>query len=105
LRGALVGAFYPVTLLVYGMITTVWQSFGELTEHQATWHTRVSQGTPRFKAFSISGGTVWFIHAFFWLKSRNNTNAARGNTITSKITNWFHVDENINTSGISGYAV
>jgi len=36
---------------------------------------------------------VWFIHAFLWLKSRNNTNAARGNTITSKITNWFHVDE------------
>jgi len=23
----------------------------------------------------------WFIHAFLWLKSRSNTNAARGKTI------------------------
>ena len=47
---------------------------------------------------------VWFVHAFLWLKSRNNTSAARGNTITSKITNWFHVNENIKTSEISCFA-
>jgi len=35
-----------------------------------------------------------FNHAILQLKSRNNTNAARGNTITSKITSWLHGDEN-----------
>jgi len=38
---------------------------------------------------------VWFNHAFLRLKSRNNTNAARGNTITSKITSWLYGDEKI----------
>ena len=39
---------------------------------------------------------VWYgliIH--FWLKSRNNMNAARGNTVTSKISSWLYDDENI----------
>jgi len=26
------------------------------------------------------GGMVWFIHAILWVKSRHNTNAARGKT-------------------------
>jgi len=30
-----------------------------------------------------------------WHKSRNNMNAAKGNTITSKIINWFYVDEDV----------
>jgi len=40
---------------------------------------------------------VWFNHAFLWLKPRNNTSAARGNTVTSKITSWLYIDENIKT--------
>ena len=40
--------------LCMGMVTLVYQSFGALTEHHATWHTRVSQRTPRFKALRIS---------------------------------------------------
>jgi len=50
-------------------------------------------------------GMIWLIHAFLWLKSWNYMNAARAKTITSKIRYWFHVDENVNTSGISGFAV
>jgi len=38
-------------------------------------------------------GMEWFNYAFLWIKSRNNTNAARGNTITSKITSWLYGDE------------
>jgi len=38
---------------------------------------------------------VWFNHAFLGLNSRNNTNAARRNTITSKITGWLYGDEKI----------
>jgi len=38
-------------------------------------------------------GMVWFNHSFLRLKSRNNTNAARGNTIKSKITNCLCGDE------------
>jgi len=40
-------------------------------------------------------GMVWFNRAFLRLKSRNNTNAARGNTITSNITSWLYGDEKI----------
>jgi len=32
-------------------------------------------------------------------------NAARGKTMTSKITNWFHVDENTKSSEVSGFTV
>jgi len=69
----------------------------------------------RREAFAASPGTmhcnneqpcmVWFVRALLWLKPRNNTNAARGKTITSKIRNWFHVDENIKTSEVSGFTV
>jgi len=38
-------------------------------------------------------------------QSRNNTNAARGKTMTSKITNRFHVDENIKTPEASIFTV
>jgi len=48
----------------------------------------------------IKDGKVWIIHEFLQLKSGNNTK-----TITSKISNWFHVDENINTLEISGVTV
>jgi len=40
-----------------GMMTPVYQTFGALPEHQATWYTRVSRRTPLFKALSISGWT------------------------------------------------
>ena len=43
----------------------------------------------------IHSSLVWCNHAFLWLKSRNNTNAARGNTITSKITSSLYGDEKI----------
>ena len=46
-----------------------------------------------FCALTGSVMMVWFNHAFLRLKSRNNTNAARGNTITSNITSWLHGDE------------
>jgi len=39
----------------------------------------------------------WLTHAFLWLESRSNTNAARGKT-TSTITNSFHVDSNVKIS-------
>ena len=39
----------------------------------------------------------WFIHAFLWLKSGNNTNAARVKS-TSKRRNYMHADENIKIS-------
>ena len=45
--------------LCMGMITPVWQSFGALPEHQATWHIRVSQRT-WFKALSVSSQLAAF---------------------------------------------
>jgi len=60
---------------------------------------------PHFRVLGRAKGMIWFIHAFLWLKSRNNTNAAGGNIITSKVTNWFHVDENIKASEVSGLTV
>ena len=44
-------------------------------------------------------GRVWLIHAFLWLKPRNNTNVAIGNTITSKITSWLYVYEHFENRG------
>jgi len=38
-----------------GIITPVCPCFSAIPEHQATWHTRVSQTTPWFKGLSISG--------------------------------------------------
>ena len=49
-----VGAIFPVSLLVCGMITPVCQSFRVFPKQQVTWHTRSSQGTPRFKVLSAS---------------------------------------------------
>jgi len=43
-----VSAFYSVTRLVFGMTTTVCQSCA-FPEHQATFHTGVSQRTPLLK--------------------------------------------------------
>ena len=42
-----------------------------------------------FEVINLWGLSVWlwFIHAFLWLKSRSNTNAARAKAITSDITN------------------
>jgi len=72
-----------------------------------TKHTRQSTQQPQSRHIEIwnfkekiENGRVWFIHGFLWLKSGNNTN-----TITSKISNWFHVDENFNTLEISGATV
>jgi len=43
----------------------------------------------------FSNGVVWFNHRFLQLKSRNSTNGARGNMITSKITSWLYGDDKI----------
>ena len=49
-------AFTHVSLFCMAMITLVCQSFGALPEHQATWHTLVSQRTPSpFQTLYISG--------------------------------------------------
>jgi len=56
------------------------------------WHPTVQAGV-RSPGGNCWHGMVWYNHAFLWLKSRNNTNAARGNTVTSKITSWLHGDE------------
>ena len=49
----------------------------------------------RFENTFFDFYNLWygFNHAFLRLKSRNNTNAARGNTITSTITSWLYGDE------------
>jgi len=52
---ALVELFRCIFLQGTWRITPAFQSFGALPEHQDTWHTRVSQRTPWFKALGISG--------------------------------------------------
>jgi len=55
----------------------------------------LSMLSPYFRVVSGFAGVVWFNHAFLRLKSRNNTNAAGGNGIASKITSWLYGDEKI----------
>jgi len=63
-------------------------------QHGARWH-QVARTDHLGRSRACSDNMV-YSGTFFLVKSRNSTNAAWGKTMTSKITNWFHVDENIN---------
>ena len=63
-------------------------------QHGARWH-QVARTDHVGRSRACSDNMV-YSGTFFLVKSRNSTNAAWGKTMTSKITNWFHVDENIN---------